>query len=72
MPRKSDRSDAPKRARRKSHSERRQDDAASPIPQPGSSRVEQVDDQTGRSDREAGVGRPLQLDEELTGRERPS
>ena len=72
MPRKSDRSDAPKRARRKNHGERRRDDAASPIPQPGSSRVEQVDDQTGRSDREAGVGRPLQLDEELTGRERPS
>ena len=72
MPRKSQRSDAPKRAR-KGHGEPRQDDASSPVPQPGSSRVEQVDDQTGRSDREAGVGRPLQLDQqEYAGQERPA
>jgi hypothetical protein len=71
MPRKSDRSDAPKRARRKGHPEPRRDDTTSPAPEPGSSRVEQVDDQTGRSDREAGVGRPLQLDAEPAGQERP-
>jgi hypothetical protein len=71
MPRKSQRSDGPKRAR-KGPGEPRRDDA-SPNPQPGSSRVEQVDDQTGRSDREAGVGRPLQLDpQEYIGRERPA
>ena len=71
MPRKSQRNAAPKRAR-KGNGEPRQDDA-SPIPQPGSSRVEQVDDQTGRSDREAGVGRPLQLDQqEYAGQERPA
>jgi hypothetical protein len=62
MPRKTDRRDAPKRARATKPRAPRQGGTAEP--RPGSSQVEQVDDQTGRSDREAGVGRPLQLDRE--------
>jgi hypothetical protein len=69
MSRRTDRSKTPK----KGHGRQRREparEAGAPPARTGSSQVEQIDDQTGRSDREAGVGRPLQLDEGRAARPR--